>query len=207
VLCVNRGGLVPCRGHRGIRNRRQHRLPLTSPTQTRSGPSPWRARIVRIEFPPESAPRHIAFHPSGRVVYVLGERDSRLHVLKAEHGVPSRILGSYLTMPPGYRGRNTPSELDLHPDGATVYVGNRGSDCVTIVSLDEEGGVEIRDHQPTLGRGPRPVRVDPTGGYLLVGNVDSGDVVAFQINDDRSPTPRGRPVDVPSPSSFVFASA
>src|SRR5579885_621357 len=38
--------------------------------------------VVRIGFPPESAPRHIEFHPSGKFVYVVGERDSRLYVLE-----------------------------------------------------------------------------------------------------------------------------
>ncbi len=162
--------------------------------------------IVRIEFPPESAPRHIEFHPSGQFVYVVGERDSRLYVLDSEHGVPTRIRDSYATPPAGYSGRNNPSEIKLHMNGRTLYVGNRGSDCVTIFRLDPSGGsIEAADHQPSLGRGPRAISIDPTGQYLLVGNADSGDLVVFRIDDKGGLRSVGSPVRSPSPSSIAFA--
>ena len=162
--------------------------------------------VVRIGFPPESAPRHIEFHPSGKFVYVVGERDSRLYVLEIEDGRPARIRESYATVPAGYSGRNNPSEIRLHPDGRTLYVGNRGSDCVTIFRLDPSGGsIEAADHQPSLGRGPRAVTIDPAGRYLLVGNADSGDLVVFQIGDKGGLRPAGPPAASASPSSIVFA--
>ncbi|GEM_PF-4505603 len=162
--------------------------------------------IVRIEFPPESAPRHIEFHPSGHFVYVVGERDSRLYVLQSEDGRPTRIGDSHVTTPPGYSGRNYPSELKLHKSGRTLYVGNRGSDCVTIFRLDPSGGsIEAVDHQPSLGRGPRAVSIDPTGRYLVVGNADSGDLAVFQIDGQGGLRPVGPPVASSSPSSIVFA--
>jgi 6-phosphogluconolactonase len=159
---------------------------------------------ARINFP-GSSPRHIEFHPSGRFVYIVGERGSMLHVLEAEDGIPRKILHSYSTAPPGYEGKNTPSELDLHPDGQTLYVGNRGSDYVTIFSLDASGTAEPLGYQPSLGRSPRGVRVDPTGRYLLVANRDSGSIVVFEIEQDRRLNPIGAPVDAPAPSSIVFA--
>lgn len=164
--------------------------------------------IVRIEFPPESAPRHIEFHPSGRFVYVVGERDSRLYVLDSEDGRPTRIRDSYATTPAGYSGRNNPSEIKLHMNGRALYVGNRGSDCVTIFRLDPSGGsIESADHQPSLGRGPRAISIDPTGRYLLVGNADSGDLAVFQIDDQGGLRSAGPPVASPSPSSIAFAAS
>jgi 6-phosphogluconolactonase len=162
--------------------------------------------IVRIEFPPESAPRHIEFHPSGQFVYVVGERDSRLYVLESEDGLPTRIRDSYATPPTGYSDRNNPSEIKLHMNGRTLYVGNRGSDCVTIFRLDPSGGfIEAAHHQPSLGRGPRAISIDPTGQYLLVGNADSGDLAVFQIDDKGGLRSVGPPVRSPSPSSIAFA--
>jgi 6-phosphogluconolactonase len=160
---------------------------------------------VRIDFPPESAPRHIEFHPSGKFVYVVGERDSRLYVLDSADGLPARIRDSYPTPPAGYSGRNNPSEIKLHMNGRSLYVGNRGSDCVTIFRLDPSGGfIEAADHQPSRGRGPRAISIDPTGHYLLVGNADSGDLAVFQIDHKGGLRPAGPPVPSPSPSSIVF---
>src|SRR5262249_9197260 len=101
-----------------------------------------------------------------------------------------------------------PSEIKLHRNGRTLYVGNRGSDCVTIFRLDPSGGsIEAADHQPSPGRGPRAIAIDPTGRYLLVGNADSGDMAVFQIDDHGGLRSVGPPVRSPSPSSIAFATS
>jgi 6-phosphogluconolactonase len=158
-----------------------------------------------ITFPSECAPRHLEFHPSGKFVYVVGERDSYLYVLEAEDGFPIGITGRYPTAPPGYSGRNTPSELKIHPDGQALYIGNRGSDCITLVHLDDSGGgVVATGHAPSLGRGPRAIAIGPTGRFLVVGNADSGELAAFTIEADRGLRPLGSPQQSHSPSSVVF---
>jgi 6-phosphogluconolactonase len=176
-------------------------------TAYRTGPRGLLAEppVVRIAFPSECAPRHLEFHPSGRFVYVVGERDSYLYVLEAEDGFPIGINARYPTAPPGHSSRNTPSELKIHPDGQALYVGNRGSDCITLVHLDASGGqVAATDHVPSLGRGPRAITIDPTGRYLVVGNADSGELAVFTIEANRGLRPVGSPAQSHSPSSVVF---
>jgi 6-phosphogluconolactonase len=160
--------------------------------------------VTRVLFPEESAPRHVEFHPSGARVYVVGERDSRLHVLEAEAGKPLRLIRSLPTTPPAFTGRNRTSELKLHPDGSHLYVGNRGADCVAIFGLDGSGDVvEILGHCPAMGKGPRGITVDPTGHHLFVANAESGNLVVLTIESDRHLQPLGPPVPVPSASCVV----
>ena len=163
--------------------------------------------MVRLAFPAHSSPRHVEFHPSGKTVYVNGEHDSMVHVLDAEDGLPTRIRASQLSRPPGHEGVNSCSELHLHPDGRTLYVGNRGSDCVAVFAVDHGGDLTIAGHQSALGRSPRAVRLDPTGKYLVVGNRNTSGVIAFQIGEDPLLAPVGEPTEVPSPSSIVFVPA
>jgi 6-phosphogluconolactonase (cycloisomerase 2 family) len=158
-----------------------------------------------ITFPSECAPRHIEFHPSGKFVYVVGERDSYLYVLEAEDGFPTGITARYPTAPPDHSGRNTPSELKIHPDGQALYIGNRGSDCITVAHLNGSGDrVVATAHVPSLGRGPRTITIAPTGRHLVVGNADSGELGAFTIEADRGLRPFGSPEQSHSPSSLVF---
>jgi 6-phosphogluconolactonase len=158
-----------------------------------------------IEFPDQCAPRHIEFHPSGNFVYVVGERDSYMYILEAGDGFPFRILDRYPTAPPGHTGRNTPSEVKLHPDGHALYVGNRGGDCVTIFHLDASGrNVLGCDHVPSGGRGPRAVTIDPTGRYLIVGHADSGELAVFSVETDGGLRLAGPVEQAHSPSSIVF---
>jgi 6-phosphogluconolactonase len=162
------------------------------------------APVARVAFPEGSGPRHVEFHPSGRYVYVLGEWDSTLHILSADGGVPTEIVGSVPTTPTGYEGRNKTSEIHMHPGGRTMYVGNRNSDCVTVFAVDDDGRVDALQHQETFGNGPASVRVAPSGHHLIVGNVYSGSLVVFAIDDEGRLHPLGAPVEARAPRSFVL---
>jgi 6-phosphogluconolactonase len=162
------------------------------------------APVARVAFPEGSGPRHVEFHPSGRYVYVLGEWDSRLHILAADDGIPTEIVASVTTTPPGYEGANKTSEIHMHPSGATMYVGNRNSDCVTVFAVDDRGGVEPVEHHSTLGNGPASVRVVPSGRHLIVGNVYSGSLVVFAIDGEGRLGLVGEPVEARAPRSLVL---
>jgi len=163
--------------------------------------------MARLAFPAHSSPRHVEFHPSGKTVYVNGEHDSMVHVLDAEDGPAEADQGQPLLPATGYDGVNSCSELHLHPDGHTLYVGNRGSDYVAVFAVDDGGDLAIAGHQPALGRSPRAVRLDPTGRYLVVGNRNTSEVIAFQVGEDPPARAVGEPIEVPSPSSLVFVPA
>ncbi len=165
--------------------------------------------VARAAFPEGSAPRHLEFHPSGRIVYVVGEGDAKLYVLEAVDHVPQRIISTHPVAPPRPRGsgRPLPSELHLHPDGRTLFVGVRRSDCVTTFAVDENGEPSPLYHEPSGGRSPRAIRLDPSGRYLLVAHWESNDIVVFALDADRRLRRVGDPIDVPSPSSVVFAPA
>jgi 6-phosphogluconolactonase len=162
---------------------------------------------ARIGFPAGSAPRHMACHPSGRYVYVVGEADSRLYVLAAEDGLPVAITRSYLTKPADFSGDNKTSDIALHPNGRILYVGNRGTDCVTVCAVDDAGGVEILGFHPSLGQGPSSLAVDPSGRHLLVGNTYSGNLAVFRIDDCGRLHSDAAPVSARAPRSLLFVTA
>jgi 6-phosphogluconolactonase len=162
---------------------------------------------VRIGFPAGSAPRHMACHPSGRYVYVVGEADSRLYVLEAEDGLPVRVARSCLTKPAGFGGGNKTSDIQLHPNGRVLYVGNRGSDCVTVCALDDAGGVEILGFHPSLGKGPSSLAVDPSGQHLLVGNTYSGNLAVFRIDESGRLHSDAAPITARAPRCLLFSAA
>jgi 6-phosphogluconolactonase len=160
---------------------------------------------ARVEFPSRSGPRHMEFHPSGRWIYVVTERASVLHVLEADDFVPGKIHGTYSTVPATYGGNNRPSELHLHPDGRTLFVGNRGFDSVTIFSVTDSGGVETIGYEPGLGGNLSALKVAPGGQHLIVGNGNPGNLAVFEIDASSRLHAAGTPVELPAPRSLVFA--
>jgi 6-phosphogluconolactonase len=160
--------------------------------------------VATIEFPPSSGPRHLEYHPSGRWIYVVGERDSMLYVIEADEGMPIRIARALPTIPHA-DAKNRTSELVVHPDGRALYVGNRGADCVTVFAIGDSGAaVDVLGHEPTIGQAPWALTIDPTGRYLLVGNALADETRVFAIEDDRTLTTTGVSVKTNSPSSLLF---
>ncbi|MCE0765972.1 lactonase family protein [Pseudonocardia kujensis] len=153
----------------------------------------------RIIFPTGSRPRHLALDPSGRAVYVVGEGDATLYVLEARDHVPTAIRSTH------HLGAGSPSELHLHPDGGTLFVGVRKADAIVSVEVDGVGGARVRATVRSGGRSPRTLAVHPGGRHLLVGNWHSNELVVFGIDGNHRLGPAGRPVPVPSPSSILFA--
>jgi 6-phosphogluconolactonase len=156
---------------------------------------------------PGAGPRHAGFHPTGAFAYVLNELDSTLTTYRfdADTGAlePRQTL---TTLPPGWTGRNTTSEIAIAPSGRFVYVSNRGHDSVVVLAVEPgTGALSPVAWESTRGKTPRFIGLDPAGAMLYAANQDSDTIVAFRV-DRRAGTltPTGQVAAVGSPSTIVF---
>jgi 6-phosphogluconolactonase len=149
-----------------------------------------------------SGPRHLAFHPDGRHVYLINELSSTITVFgyDAAAGMLAEQQ-TVSTLPAGFEGGNTTAEVAVRADGRFVYGSNRGHDSLAIFAVDATTGrLTPAGHQPTLGKTPRHFAIEPSGRYLLAANQDSDSVAVFRIDAATGGLePVGRPVSVPSP--------
>jgi len=147
-------------------------------------------------------PRHMDFHRRLRVVYICGELNNTVTVLRYNEDQLDRVLqgeytgdvssqGSLLsqiqrvsTLPEDVSGKSTIAELRLHPSGKFLFVANRGHNSIAVFRVSEEDGtLDLVDIQSSEGSFPRHFNFDVTGNYLLVGNHASDRVVAFRITE------------------------
>ena len=159
-----------------------------------------------VPLAPGSGPRHLAFHPNRRWLYVDNELLSTVAAFERDAGGSWTPLETVPTLPQGWTGANTTAEIALTPDGRFLYVSNRGHDSLAVFAVDpSSGALTPRGHTPTLGRTPRHFAVDPAGRYLLAAHQDSDDVVVFRI-DERTGAlvPTGSRVSVPRPVCVLF---
>jgi 6-phosphogluconolactonase len=161
-----------------------------------------------VELAPGSGPRHLAFHPNGRLVYVLNELGSTLTAFAydATHG-SLRELQTLSTLPAGFSGANACADVHVTPDGRFVYGSNRGHDSLAIFAIDETTGrLTSVGHAPTGGRTPRNFAIDPSGTFLYAANQDSDTIVTFRIDAATGQlTPAGPVAHVPSPTCLEMA--
>jgi 6-phosphogluconolactonase len=157
---------------------------------------------------PGSGPRHLAFRPDGRFVYVLKEMLSAVVAFRYDAGGGTLAeLQTLSTLPEGFSGENSGAEIAAHPSGKFLYTSNRGDDSIAIFRIDAaKGTLTSAGRVSTQGKTPRGFGIDPSGRFLVAGNQNSGILVIFRIDQETGGlTPVGKPVEVPFPVSVVFS--
>lgn len=166
------------------------------------------AATAGVALAPGTGPRHIAFHPTGRWVYVTGELNSTLAVFSwdGEQGrlEPVQVVS---TLPEGWTGTNYPAEVAVAASGRFVYMSNRGHDSIAIFAADDTTGkLTPIGHEPTQGAFPRHFALDPTAAFLVVAHQNSDNVVVFRVDRESGRlTPTGHAATVPMPVCVRFA--
>jgi len=145
-------------------------------------------------------PRHFTFHPSGKYVYVNNELGNTITVygLGADGKLSPKQTES--TIPDGWDGSTHTADIHVSPDGAFVYVSNRGHDSIAIFAIDQStGNVTALGHESTQGNTPRNFAITPDGKFLLAENQDSDSIVSFKRETDGTLTATGSIINVPAP--------
>jgi 6-phosphogluconolactonase len=136
--------------------------------------------------PPEGVgPRHFCFNESMDVAYFVNEQGSSVttYSLDTEEGVLTE-LQTISTLPAGFEGQNTASEIRITPTGEYVYASNRGHDSIAAFSIDGTTGIlELLSHTPTEAT-PRAFTLDPDGAYLIAAGQSSGNLATYRIDDE-----------------------
>lgn len=152
---------------------------------------------------PGAGPRHIAFHPTGRFVYVINEMGQTVTAFRydADRGA-LETLQTISTVPEGYQNpNNSTAEVQVHPSGKFLYGSNRGHDSIAIFTIDQETGrLTAAGHQASGGKTPRNFGIDPSGTWLLAAHQDSDDIFVLRIDPQTgSLTPTGQSVNISMP--------
>jgi 6-phosphogluconolactonase len=161
-----------------------------------------------VALEPGSGPRHLAWHPSGKVLYAISELRSTVTAFRYDPGRGSlEIFQTVTTLPAGFSGKNTAAEVAVSRDGRFLYGSNRGDDSVAVFRIDPvSGALAPAEHVPTGGRSPRHFAIDPSGRWLLVANQDSGSIVVFRLDPSTGrPERMGKPIAISKPVCVLFA--
>lgn len=161
-----------------------------------------------VSFPSGDGPRHFAFHPNGRWVYVLCEESSTIVFLHfdATRGTLT-AQQTISSLPEGFAGTNFTSEIVIAPDGRFLYAANRLHDTIAICSIGGNGNVKLIGEVSTMGDYPRHCTFDPSGNFFYVCNQRSDSITCFKAQRESGLlTFTGQYIGVGSPSIMTFLS-
>ncbi|MBO0805259.1 MAG: lactonase family protein [Nocardiopsaceae bacterium] len=162
---------------------------------------------------PGAGPRHLAFHPDGRHLFVVNELDGTVSVWRRDAGGSGDRGGSGdpgdswdpggfaevaavstipagAAIPPHAGGGNLPAAVRVSPSGRHVLVSNRGHDSIAVFRFDPPAsGLRLLGVVPAEGECPRDFVLTPDGRWLIAASQD-GDLLASYAFDDVAGTLR-----------------
>lgn len=159
------------------------------------------------KLPPGAGPRHFAFHPRAPFAYAINELNSTVTAFAydAQKGELAS-LQTVRTIPEDFKGENYPADVQVHPSGRFLYGSNRGHNSIAVYTIDSASGrLTPRGQQRSGIKVPRGFGIDPTGGWLVVGNQDADNASVFRINAETGDLESAGPaVEVPKPVCVKF---
>jgi 6-phosphogluconolactonase len=128
-----------------------------------------------------SGPRHLTFHPNGKIAYLMTEFSSEVVVLRYDQESGSFKEEQYIsTLPAEFTENNQGSAIHISADGRFVYAGNRGHNSIAVFAVNQDtGALSFVEHTSTEGDWPRDFAIDPSGRYIVASNQESSNLVLF----------------------------
>jgi 6-phosphogluconolactonase len=133
-----------------------------------------------------AGPRHLAFHPNSRFLYVLNETDATLGVYAVDPDTGTLAeRQNVASLPADFAGK--PSAADLHPtpDGRYLYASERATSTLAAFRIDTERGTLSLVGRYATQTTPRGFAIDPRGRFLVAVGLASNAMTVYAIDPGR----------------------
>jgi 6-phosphogluconolactonase len=136
-----------------------------------------------IALKPGNGPRHLAFHPDRRFLYLITETTARIAVFAIDPGTGTlKEIEIVDTMPADFKEQPAAADLHVTPDGRFIYRSERKSSTLAGFTIDEATGkLSLIGRWPTQ-KTPRGFNIDPRGRFLLSVGLDSNAMTVHRID-------------------------
>lgn len=132
-----------------------------------------------VRVPPGRGPRHMAFSPEGKRLFVVCEISSTLLVYQYD---PRSGIGALLEeidlIPQGRDESDKAADIHFSPDGRFLYVSVRGQDSIVMLPY-ENGNLGDMARFPAYGKSPRNFCITEDGNFLITANEVSGNIAVI----------------------------
>ena len=160
-------------------------------------------------------PRHIRFHPNGRIAYTTLEREQPgVGVWEWDSSSGNlNVIQNIVTLPEDFSGSLTTADLHLTPDGKYLYVSNRdltdrkaktGRSSIVGFKVDPETGKLSLIGHTDCEHIPRSFAIDEAGEYLYVAGQMAEKIGAYKINQSTGELSRVQQFDLPGKPNWVM---
>ncbi len=137
--------------------------------------------------PAGTGPRHVAFDKNTGRMFMTCEFSDELWSFDFDtsSGV-LRFIDKQSTIS-GFKGRNEPAALQIHPNGRFVYMNNRGEDTIVWFSISPDGHLK-KAGQVSVSKSGDPagatrcMTLSPSGAFLLVADRPADVIRSYAVD-------------------------
>ena len=158
-----------------------------------------------VSVPANTGPRHLAFSPDGKFLYVVGEMsgtvsafaintdNGALTEVAVANGIPERLKLAHGEVRDArnndLKDDPTPriwaADLRMSPDGKLLFMSERTSSSVSVFAVDTaHGSLKFLDNYPVQEKQPRNIALSPNGHWLIVTGEKSDKVGSYAVASD-----------------------
>ncbi|KIL49155.1 lactonase family protein [Jeotgalibacillus campisalis] len=163
--------------------------------------------VQRFAASPGAGPRHLAFHPAGKIAYVMTELSNEVLVLDYDQDNGSfELIQTIKAIPADFTENSQGSAIHVSSDGKFVYAGNRGHDSIAVFAIDPETyQIKLVEYAETGGNWPRDFVMDPTEKFIVTTNEESSNAVLYKRDAESGKlSPAGSTLNVSTPVCVKF---
>jgi len=141
-------------------------------------------KVAVISLRSGMGPRHLTFHPTLPILYVMGELDNTVSVLSFScDGLTFKEIQHVSTLPSDYEGISYGADIHVTSCGTFLFGSNRGHDSIVVFRIDPTDGTLTAPYfTHSGGKTPVAFTVTSDNRFLIVINKDSDSIVSFEID-------------------------
>jgi 6-phosphogluconolactonase len=140
---------------------------------------------AEIKTKPGAGPRHLAFHPSGRFLYLITETTATIGAYAVDPANGTLKELQFVDMlAADYKGGIAAADLHVTPDGQFLYGSERRTSTLAGFRIDPATGTLTLIGRTPTETTPRSFAIEPRGRFLLAAGLDSNHLSVYRVCPD-----------------------
>ncbi|MCP8857118.1 lactonase family protein [Latilactobacillus fuchuensis] len=139
-------------------------------------------KVATYHSAPGFGTRHLVFHPTQPIAYLLGELASEITVLDYQASTGTfTARDTYAMLPSDWHAANGGAAIRISADGRFLYASNRGHNSIVVYAIESAGQtLKVIQHISTEGDFPRDFNLNADQSLLLAVNQNSDNGTLYQ---------------------------
>lgn len=127
-----------------------------------------------------TGPRHITYHPTQPIAYIIGERNGAVNVVRYGAEGLNHLQTAYL---PDQQEAFQAADIHITPDARFLYASEKATSTLHLFNLQSDGTIHFEKYFETENR-PRGFAITACGHYLIAAGQFSHHIASYRIDSE-----------------------